>query len=860
MSSQPARGTTLTTPIRGVSPASGMAAWRRAGVVVLTLASAVLAAPAWGADDAVAARERGAAVIDAFVDHYRRTGDPASKLAELNAMAPALAAAVRTFVARGDNTGAAQTLIPLGDIHRMQARWEPALTAYRLAENLARQAADPSLIARALKTQAQIESSQRDYGRGLAHAEEALALLRPLPDRKLFADALLVLGDIQVKLADFAGAADSVSQAMTIADERQDDGLRFYALLDRGSIWMAMGFCDAVRPTERCLQQIDLALKDYAEGRATATRLGWAGLARQMDGFITRAEFQAQNVRSMLALNKTVGQLSNRFKPKTASDVLVTEHFTTANPEAAAGLRPVLDQLKTIDARYGGYSDVSAIRTRFTDGLLNHMQGDFRTALVSYRAALDLFEADRGKLQDEANRSGYFANKLNFYYRPIEILLEQGNHAEAFDLFERSKSRALADLLASRDISFPTEQERSTFAGLMEQRAKVAGLQSNLFALLAQNRPEAEIARARSDVAAAEQRYQTILKQIEGSAGKARDLVVSKPATLAQLQQAMREQGFETLMYLVDQSGLTLWHLSADAAHIRNVFIPQSELSDKVRALYDSLADRKVGFDAETARELYLFLVAPARTWIRSRRLVIIPSAELHQVPFEALQNPADGRFLGEEFELSYASSATVLLGMKPRRSPRDGALLAVADPEFKAEVDAVAALYPGRATIVGGATLATKKDVVSRLADYDVVHLSVHGEFNGRQPLLSHLKLGPTDRDNGRLTAAEMFGLPLDRANLVVLSACQTGIGSVGNGDELIGMSRALLFAGARSFVLSRWKVDAASTALWMQTFHAEAQRQPLGEAARRAIVAVRSNPAFADPHYWAPFMLVGR
>ena len=102
MSSQPARGTTLTTPIRGVSPASWMVAWRRAGVVVLTLASAVIAAPAWGADDAVAVRERGAAVIDAFVDHYRRTGDKTSKLAELNAMAPELVGAVRTFIARGD--------------------------------------------------------------------------------------------------------------------------------------------------------------------------------------------------------------------------------------------------------------------------------------------------------------------------------------------------------------------------------------------------------------------------------------------------------------------------------------------------------------------------------------------------------------------------------------------------------------------------------------------------------------------------------------------------------------------------------------------------------------------------------------
>ena len=192
MSSQPASGPTLTTAIRGVSPVSWILAWRLAGVVALTLACAVLAAPGWGADDAVAARERGAAVIDAFVDHYRRTGDPTSKLAELNAMAPELVAAVRTFIARGDNAGAAQTLIPLGDIHRMQGRWELALTAYRMAENVARQAADPTLLARALKVQAQIDSSQRDYSRGLAHVQEALALLRPLPDRKLLGDALLV--------------------------------------------------------------------------------------------------------------------------------------------------------------------------------------------------------------------------------------------------------------------------------------------------------------------------------------------------------------------------------------------------------------------------------------------------------------------------------------------------------------------------------------------------------------------------------------------------------------------------------------------------------------------------------------------
>ena len=132
MSSQPAFWTTLWISIRRMSATPRLAAWRPTGVAALIWVVAVIASPAWGADDAVAARERGAAVIDAFVDHYRRTGDPTSKLAELNAMAPELAAAVRTFVARGDNAGAAQTLIPLGDIHRMQGRWELALTAYRL--------------------------------------------------------------------------------------------------------------------------------------------------------------------------------------------------------------------------------------------------------------------------------------------------------------------------------------------------------------------------------------------------------------------------------------------------------------------------------------------------------------------------------------------------------------------------------------------------------------------------------------------------------------------------------------------------------------------------------------------------------
>jgi tetratricopeptide (TPR) repeat protein len=132
----------------------------------------------------------GSRAVLAFVDHFRRTGDPSSKVAELNAAAPDLVAAAKSFIARGDNANAAQTLISLGDIHRMQGGWEPALSAYQMAESFAHQALDRALIARALKNQAQVESSQRDYDKAREHEEEALGMSRGLADKTLFGTCL----------------------------------------------------------------------------------------------------------------------------------------------------------------------------------------------------------------------------------------------------------------------------------------------------------------------------------------------------------------------------------------------------------------------------------------------------------------------------------------------------------------------------------------------------------------------------------------------------------------------------------------------------------------------------------------------
>src|SRR5919201_4868862 len=246
--------------------------------------------------------------ILSFVEHFRRTGD-LSKLPELPKQTELMAAA-GNFMARGDNAKAARTMNSLGDIQRFQSRWEAALYAYRMAETFSRQTPDRTLLAKSLKYQALVEAEQRDYGKARAHVEEALSVSRGLADKKQEGDALLVLAEIQIKQADLTAAADSISRVLVIADERDDDELRFYALFDRPDIWLKS--CDVAIPNQfsdlpplhaafgDCLHKADLAVRDYTQAREVASRQGWAGLVQQMDAFIKQAEMRAQLARSMM--------------------------------------------------------------------------------------------------------------------------------------------------------------------------------------------------------------------------------------------------------------------------------------------------------------------------------------------------------------------------------------------------------------------------------------------------------------------------------------------------------------------------------------------------------------------------------
>jgi len=249
-------------------------------------------------------------------------------------------------------------------------------------------------------------------------------------------------------------------------------------------------------------------------------------------------------------------------------------------------------------------------------------------------------------------------------------------------------------------------------------------------------------------------------------------------------------------------------------------------------------------------------------------RLVLVPHVELQYLPFAALLDTA-GRFLVQRYELALTPSASVWIALGDRPAGSLGAGLAAFAPQPAAlpgsgqEVAAIRRLAGADAQVLTGS--AATESAFRRLApSRRVLHLATYGILNKQNPLFSFVQLAPDAAEDGRLEVHEVFGLHL-AADLVVLSACQTGLGSgaladVPAGDDWVGLTRAFLHAGARRVMATLWPVDDWATAALMERFYGagDVAAEPVGALAeaQRALIAV---PATAHPFYWAGFVSVG-
>ncbi|MGH9898953.1 MAG: CHAT domain-containing protein, partial [Pyrinomonadaceae bacterium] len=320
--------------------------------------------------------------------------------------------------------------------------------------------------------------------------------------------------------------------------------------------------------------------------------------------------------------------------------------------------------------------------------------------------------------------------------------------------------------------------------------------------------------------------------------------------------------------------------------------IKEKDLARLTRQFRQGLRDYSF---LEVAPQLYDMLLKPARAQLQKRtNLIIVPDGVLWELPFQALM-PGQGHFLFDDCAISYAPSLSVLQQMvKLRRKPeRSGSptLLAFGNPvigketagrlrsvftdealpplpEAEREVKALGGLYGAAGSRVYIGREAREDRLKEEAGRYDVLQLATHGLLNNASPMYSQLVLSQTpgsQREDGLLEAWEIMKLEL-KAEMVVLSACETGRGRVGAGEGIIGLSWALFVAGSPTTVVSQWSVESASTAEMMVEFHRRLRSRGKGvgqiskaEALRQAELKLLKSGQYQNPFYWAGFVMVG-
>ena len=277
---------------------------------------------------------------------------------------------------------------------------------------------------------------------------------------------------------------------------------------------------------------------------------------------------------------------------------------------------------------------------------------------------------------------------------------------------------------------------------------------------------------------------------------------------------------------------------------------------------------------------LHQRLVSPLEADLQGvTRVVIAPDGPLSLVPFAALA-PAEGPAVLDTMTLTYVSAARDLLRDGRPAARGAAAPVVVAGPDFgdgdawtplpgaRDEAGRLAALLPGAVVHTGSEATV---DVLRALRGPRILHLATHGFAHPDSPrtladdnpmVRSGLVFAGanTDAAGGQLLASEAATLDLDGTELVVLSACESGLGAASNGEGVYGMRRALTLAGARNQVVSLWPVNDAATAAFMEELYRRVLRgEPLAEAMRATQLTLRASDTWRDPVYWAPWVLAG-
>ncbi len=518
-------------------------------------------------------------------------------------------------------------------------------------------------------------------------------------------------------------------------------------------------------------------------------------------------------------------------------------------------------------------SPVLSFQAHFLMGQIHEAAECPRKAYDSYQASRSALEALRSSVQAEELKITFMKNRVEVYARLVQLCLdrssEQTSKEEAFSYIEEARSRTLRDLVLGRP-QLPAHEEYEddeTGRRLRELRESLNWYYHRIEReQTSQETVSAEaIASLTSQARAYEHELLQILREHPCSGPVGALLHTSRTATLSEIRKAI-DSDTALIEYFSIGERIIASVVTRDELEIIPVaFAPQ--ITARLRMLQFQMSKFRLSREYLTQfqaallqatqghlRALYDDVFACLPHLSRVRHLVIVPYGPLHSLPFHAL---FDGeQYLVDRFTISYAPSASIyaLCPGSQRTEIGPCLILGVDDPKtpfIKEEVQAVAEVLPEPELLLGcdaNVRLLREKGRRSR-----VIHIAAHGYFRKDSPMFSGIRLA-----DSYLSLFDLYHMNFP-VNLLTLSGCVTGLNVIAAGDELLGLARGLLYAGARSLLLSLWDVDDRSTAEFMKSFYGRLTNYSnKAEALQGAILELRRH--YPHPYHWAPFKLIGK
>ncbi len=480
------------------------------------------------------------------------------------------------------------------------------------------------------------------------------------------------------------------------------------------------------------------------------------------------------------------------------------------------------------------------------------------------------------KIELSASANDVYEDGVRIAQSISEMTMNSRHYLEvAFYFAEKSKSATLQESIA--------DTQAKSFSGIPSTLLEEEKNKKAVITLCTEKltlKPSAEEEKnLREQLYRATLDYNQFIQKLEKDFPNYYNLKYSSSiATVSELQKTLKPDQ-AILSFFIDSKNKRLYQfiLSKNRFKIENHAIPE-DFDRSLKGFTNSLLFNNYETYQKSSSTLSRLLIPKLSSSIK--QVVIIPSGKLGAIPFESLParngNATDFKnvnYLIKRLAVSYEFSAGLYLQKSKTKTQTGQSIFLCAPVQFSShetlnslpgteqEVNAIASLFATPKVVKyadANESIVKSKD----LGNYDYLHFATHGVVDAAEPELSRIFLNGQGSEDGNLYSGEIYNLNMN-ANLVVLSACETGLGKISSGEGVIGLSRALTYAGAKNLIVSFWPVSDESTSELMVDFYTQLKRNntaQFSKSLRQAKLDMIQEGKFSSPYYWAPFVLIGQ